>query len=828
MKPNLFIDKLKADIESSNEIVLKSLSGSIDRLQKAFPRYESFLMEFLQNADDEKSSKFEVHLTSDSLIISNDGSPFSERNIESICAVADSDKRLDNYIGYLGVGFKSVFLISDYVKISSPPYNFSFSKNHWDNIRFPWQVTPIWEDETVPLSDNYKTTFRIKIKSQSFINQIQQELTSEHINNRILLFLKHIKSIIFIDDIKGSKREFTKSLIKEEENYKIWLIKEGEVEEKWLVIQNYYEVPDNVKKDPVTIDWERSEVKVRELAAVFKLDNQDNLTSVYKATAHIGVFSFIPLKEVESGLRFLIQADFITNLGRGDIDRACLWNNWIASKIFDLITLKCIQVFKTDDKWKYNFTNVLYPFEPLRGHSLFIDKILKPLKTFLEKEKVFFTEQNEFIKRDNVVWLDDGFIDLISEEDIDYLFPGKKALNINSKTFLNEYQDKISSKDYDPFDYERLGKKLFTYKASKSEFDWFGKLLSFLLGKYDKSYFRQYSQPNVKHDNFWNNLASTNKEFILADDLSLASPHASYINPDNIDIPPLIKDTLKIVNPNLLINHNFEPFKKYLTHTRFIHPNKTECFKKLNSQLVTNILLENEALKLTEADWIRKSEDEKIKFILILIPLLNKIKFEDYSFITLPSKSDKWLSPKELFLSLEYDPETQHLEKLKADGLFDLPTEFLSPIFITKIENINKNQLRRFFRNLGVDDQEDNKNITERISILKVMEYELNEGRVARELGGSEKPGYDVESKLNGNIVRLIEVKGNKDSKPDIFLTAKEYLTLTNKTSQFFVYVVTTALKDPIVNVVYGTDLKEIDETKVTFPYNKWFPKKIN
>jgi len=42
-------------VHSNVEFVLSSLNKSIDRLEKAFPRYGSFLMEFIQNADDVNS-----------------------------------------------------------------------------------------------------------------------------------------------------------------------------------------------------------------------------------------------------------------------------------------------------------------------------------------------------------------------------------------------------------------------------------------------------------------------------------------------------------------------------------------------------------------------------------------------------------------------------------------------------------------------------------------------------------------------------------------------------------------------------------------------------
>ena len=185
------------------------------------------------------------------------------------------------------------------------------------------------------------------------------------------------------------------------------------------------------------------------------------------------------------------------------------------------------------------------------------------------------------------------------------------------------------------------------------------------------------------------------------------------------------------------------------------------------------------------------------------------------------------LNPKELFLSSEYDPETHHLEKIKDEGFLDLRVEFLSPVFITKAETINKSQLRKFFRNLGVDDQKKEKKFTERIAVLKVLKYELDEGRIARELGGSEKPGYDIES-TNGSIKRLIEVKGSRDSKPNIFLTSGEYTTLFNNPDKYYVYVVSEASKSPIIHIIPGKNLLEIDETNVTFDFNKWYPKKLN
>ena len=53
-----FINNIRErQIKSDKEFMLDSLAGGIDRLQKAFPRYGSFLMEFVQNADDVELKK---------------------------------------------------------------------------------------------------------------------------------------------------------------------------------------------------------------------------------------------------------------------------------------------------------------------------------------------------------------------------------------------------------------------------------------------------------------------------------------------------------------------------------------------------------------------------------------------------------------------------------------------------------------------------------------------------------------------------------------------------------------------------------------------------
>ena len=196
---------------------------------------------------------------------------------------------------------------------------------------------------------------------------------------------------------------------------------------------------------------------------------------------------------------------------------------------------------------------------------------------------------------------------------------------------------------------------------------------------------------------------------------------------------------------------------------------------------------------------------------------------KSYNFLTLKTKSGKWLSPDKILFSKEYKPE-HNLEILVEKHLLDLPLEFLSPIYI---ENENETSLwewRMFFKEIGVDKkiEREKKNIIQRIGILVSLEFEKKKGRTPQELGESEKLGYDIKS-TSKSEERYIEVKSSENLKPDIFLTPNEYAALGSNREKYFVYVVTDALRKPKLYINRGDKLSEISEMKVILTYNQWY-----
>lgn len=86
-------------------------------------------VELLQNADDAGSRKFAVHLSDGQIICANDGRPFSESDLRSICRSGASNKKKGETIGYRGIGFKSVAALADRVRIISGDISTVFDKD---------------------------------------------------------------------------------------------------------------------------------------------------------------------------------------------------------------------------------------------------------------------------------------------------------------------------------------------------------------------------------------------------------------------------------------------------------------------------------------------------------------------------------------------------------------------------------------------------------------------------------------------------------------------------------------------------------------------------
>ncbi|MEM1694845.1 MAG: hypothetical protein QW456_11620, partial [Ignisphaera sp.] len=436
----------------------KSLAGStvkesLDLLSNLlFIEPGQFILEMLQNAEDarmelkKRNGYFSITLTNNEVIIKHDGKPFDSKDLRSLCRVGSYKKPREGYKGYMGIGFKSVFRISSkvYVHSNNPQLGdiaFKFDRDHWhkrevaDQLEktyglnpseVPYQVVPILVEPTEYLKLG-ETIFRIQLDNPSKSQEVRMFL--ERIPNYMFLFLEFINKVVIEDKVRNYNKTIewiTTPLETVDDDIRVEkvILSVNNKAEKFLVFKKLKKVPDEVKKDEVTINAKRSDVDVREIAIAFALDEHDNPKPV-EGAEFWGVYSFMPLPESSSGLRFLIQADLIVHPGRRSVNYEALWNLWIMERIANLIK-KVIKYMSE----RYG-SSYLPVFEYRNIGGPFYEKLIKPyiVRVIEEelKDPLIPCIKGQLVPLSKAVIYDEGIRDLIeggliTEKDLRHIY----------------------------------------------------------------------------------------------------------------------------------------------------------------------------------------------------------------------------------------------------------------------------------------------------------------------------------------------------------------------------------------------------------------------
>src|SRR6516225_4309280 len=89
-----------------------------------------FIFELLQNADDQEAKRVQFKLHPDRVEFCHWGNPFRQVDVERITRLGDSGKPFEVHkIGNYGIGFKSVFAVTDrpevYCTLDGKPFAFA-------------------------------------------------------------------------------------------------------------------------------------------------------------------------------------------------------------------------------------------------------------------------------------------------------------------------------------------------------------------------------------------------------------------------------------------------------------------------------------------------------------------------------------------------------------------------------------------------------------------------------------------------------------------------------------------------------------------------------
>lgn len=774
------IERISKDYQV-NARVQMALQGSMRHVQRSFTRRGHLLMEFIQNAQDASAQKMSVRLAQSELLICNDGNPFISTHVDSLCSIGKSSKTAGNYIGYLGVGFKSTFLIASRVTVDSGDYHFAFDADRWPSDS-PWQIMPVW---TGPRGDEqcWSTEFRLSAFHSGAEAILKDSFST--FQPRTLLWLDHLTELTIQD-------EHNQVLIQKvplgRNRWRLIVTQDGSsTSEDWLIETKECKVSDEARSDQITKDWDREEVGVRSVAAAFRLDEKDCIVPEPKGTAYVTIYSHSSMRDEPVPIHFLIQGDFITAPNRESVHREAEWNKWLGREICNLLRDQCIPMFLDTERWRGRFQSIL-EMGDAGSHPIWDMCIRRPLSAFLATEHVYPAADGSRITREQTIRIPKEMATLVGDSELEVLFPGKKRV-------ADDVSCEITSA---PADSLRLilhprAEHLLRSKATSQELSWFASLYEGLL-----SYI-----PLTRH---FKGLLNGATPFILTDKFDLAGMSSVYTNSDALAVPNESVDYFGIVHPGL-----FEGSHGVAVGTVIADLG----IKPLTEQTIKKAVAEHQLPQLS-ADWGTLDDGKKMTWIRFFKE--HGFDPKTIGFISLPTESKKWQSPSSIVFSTEYHPSPD-IERLVTAGLLgqaDVPEDYLDPVFSKRGDN--PDELRSwvsFLSSLGVGsalNQNRRSQLAQRVATNASLQYERARGNWPIELPESESHlrGYDIESKSNETNLR-IEAKG-RSTNEELTVTSPQWKALLSDPSSYYIYVVTEALStDPLIHVIEGSKLEGID-----------------
>jgi hypothetical protein len=305
---------------TSKEIIEKirseKLKGDSDDLRGALKIFAEqlnteathFVWELIQNAEDneykpdtlaELRLRIEKTDTNGCPVAHNNEVGFQEKHVRGICSVGRSSKNRTespDYIGEKGIGFKSVFRVSDRPHIFSNGFQFRFSKPCTsEELGY---IVPEWVEEAPAQVVNGWTTILLPL-NPGVMASVAEQLAK--IAPESILFLRKMKRLEL-----GNGNLFLRS--DTESNLVLLHCNAGE---------SLYFIHGKACPVPGDVDGSRAGITQSTITIAFPIKSH--------STCSGRIFAFLPTK-LDSGLPFLINADFILNSNREGLLEDRRWN----------------------------------------------------------------------------------------------------------------------------------------------------------------------------------------------------------------------------------------------------------------------------------------------------------------------------------------------------------------------------------------------------------------------------------------------------------------------------------------------------------------------
>ncbi|MFO0576742.1 MAG: hypothetical protein U1A78_22290 [Polyangia bacterium] len=274
-----------------------------------------FLIELLQNAEDAGARTFRISCERSRLCIWHDGHPFDARDLVGVTSIGQTTKRKQQ-IGFFGVGFKSVYEVTERPQVFSDVYRFEIA-----DVSLPKELgrrpPGLPEDGTLLVLPLRQPDDRAR--SAAALYQKARAL-----DPCVLLTLRSIRALELElgASAGGPARQVVQRLPALREGHAV-LRQEPEGWERAYLLQDDEYRYDQGQREAGRPDATRVLLGVRVDATGVPQPLPEDAPTVY---------SYLPTSE-RSGLRFFVQGHFDVPVDRERLTQESPWNRWILSKV---------------------------------------------------------------------------------------------------------------------------------------------------------------------------------------------------------------------------------------------------------------------------------------------------------------------------------------------------------------------------------------------------------------------------------------------------------------------------------------------------------------
>ena len=356
-----------------------------------------FVLELVQNAEDNEYGKADPYLrfvlSRTHLHVLNNETGFGEPSVRAICDVSRSTKtKAKGHIGEKGIGFKSVFRVTDEPQIFSNGYQFRLPKHDPDTGL--GYVVPSWVDEAPSQVVPGMTNILLPLNADA----LDELAKIADIRPSLLLFLKQLRSVTVEDQVRDRQTQISRS----GGDRRVELRSASGVE-CWTLVRRTIPVQAGIREE------KRKDIADTELAIALPLTADGDADGGHFHPVH----AYLPIDDY--GLRFALHADFVLAAGREGILTDRPWNLWLRDSLPELF-LAAVEACKGDERLRTSF--LAYVPRPDDDVDPFFAPAAKVIRDELREAPCVLAASGEWVTPSKTLIADDAVQAILSNPDV--------------------------------------------------------------------------------------------------------------------------------------------------------------------------------------------------------------------------------------------------------------------------------------------------------------------------------------------------------------------------------------------------------------------------